>query len=434
MFRLLASIKFGPYFLTQFLGAFNDNVYKNALIILITYSLATEANLNTNTLVNLSAGLFILPYFLFSAFAGQLADKMEKSKYIRMIKIAEIVFMCVGALAFMTGSIGLLLFILFCMGAQSSFFGPVKYGILPQHLKKSELVNGNGLVEMGTFLAILLGTILGGLLIGLENGEFLICVAIIVFAVAGWLISTKIPLAPAVDPGLKLNFNLITESATIIRQIFGYRLVFVAILGISWFWFFGATILAQFPAYTKNYLNANEQVVTLLLATFSLGIGLGSVFCGYYSKHTISRSLKILPAGALGMSLFTFALTSLEPVMVGTGIMGFSEFISAPSNLLIIASLTAMSFSGGLYIVPLYTFIQHYAPKNYRSRIIAGNNILNAAFMVIAALFAIVFLQNWGTILQLFACLACINIIVLVSSFIFVTRVKNTRSRTDEHA
>ena len=424
MIRLLASIRFGPYFLTQFLGAFNDNLYKNALIILITYTLAANSKLGTDTLVNLSAGLFILPYFLFSAFAGQLADKMEKSRYIRIIKLTEIILMCVGALAFITKNINLLLFILFCMGAQSSFFGPVKYGILPQHLNKTDLVNGNGLVEMGTFLAILLGTIVGGLIIGFDNGTYLVAIAIIFFAIVGWMISTKIPVAPAVDPNLELNFNLVTESAKIIRHIFTYRLVFLAIIGISWFWFFGAIILAQFPAYTKNYLNSNEEVVTLLLATFSLGIGLGSIFCGYYSKHTISRSLRMLPVGALGLSLFGLLITYLEPTLSNTEIMDFAEFVSSPGNLLILATFTAMSFSGGLYIVPLYTFIQHYAPENYRSRIIAGNNILNAAFMVVAALFAIVFLNFGGTILQLFACLALANIVILIYSFIFIVKYK----------
>ncbi len=422
MIKLLASIRFGPYFLTQFLGAFNDNLYKNALIILITYSLAAKSGLSTDTLVNLSAGLFILPYFLFSAFAGQLADKMEKSRYIRTIKIAEIILMCFGAIAFLTESIILLLIILFCMGAQSSFFGPVKYGILPQHLDEADLVNGNGLVEMGTFLAILLGTIAGGLMIGFDNGAYLVAIAIIFFAAVGWLSSIKIPIAAAVDPDLKVNFNLLAESVNIVRHIVSYRLVFLAIIGISWFWFFGAVILAQFPAYTKNYLYADEEVVTLLLATFSLGIGFGSVFCGYCAKHTISRSLKMLPVGAFGLSLFGFVVTTLDPTIVGTQAMGFKEFISGNGNLLIIATFTAMSFCGGLYIVPLYTFIQYYAPENYRSRIIAGNNILNAAFMVVAALFAIVFLANGGTILQLFACLAFINIIIFIYSFIFIAK------------
>lgn len=422
MIRLLTSLRFGPYFLTQFLGAFNDNLYKNALIILITYSLAANSKLSTDTLVNLSAGLFILPYFLFSAFAGQLADKFEKSRYIRIIKIIEIVLMCMGAVAFLLKDVGLLLMILFCMGAQSSFFGPVKYGILPQHLGKEDLVNGNGLVEMGTFLAILLGTITGGLMIGLEKGTYIVAFSVIFFAALGWLSSTKIPVASAVDPQLRLNYNLVSESARIIRHAFGYRYVFTAIIGISWFWFFGAIILAQFPAYTKNFLHANEEVVTLLLATFSLGIGLGSVFCGYYSKHTIHRSLKILPVGALGLSLFGLTVTVLEPAIIGTETMGFSEFVSSRQNLLIVATLTAMSFCGGLYIVPLYTFIQHFAPKNYRSRIIAGNNILNAAFMVVAALFAIVFLNNGGTILQLFACLALINVVIFICCLIFIGR------------
>ena len=432
MIKLLASIRFGPYFLTQFLGAFNDNLYKNALIIFITYSLAAEAQLNTNTLVNLSAGLFILPYFLFSAFAGQLADKMEKSRYIRIIKITEIILMCIGAVAFITKSISLLLLILFCMGAQSSFFGPVKYGILPQQLSKAELVNGNGLVEMGTFLAILLGTIAGGLIIGFENGTYLVAFAVIFFATLGWLSSTKIPIAPAEEPNLKLNFNLFSESVKIIRHMYGHKLVFIAIIGISWFWFFGAIILAQFPAYTKNYLNADEEVVTLLLATFSLGIGLGSVFCGYYSRHTISRSLRMLPVGVFGLSLFSLVITLLEPTVTGTDIMGFTEFISSPGNKLIIATFTAMSFCGGLYIVPLYTFIQHYAPQNYRSRIIAGNNILNAAFMVIAALFAIVFLNSGGSILQLFGCLAFINIVIFIYSFFFIAKYRQPLDKPGE--
>ncbi len=428
MFKLLMSLRFGPYFLTQFLGAFNDNLYKNALIILITYTLAAKAGLNTDTMVNLSAGLFILPYFLFSAFAGQLADKMEKSRYIRIIKLAEIIFMCVGAVAFLTGNLYLLLFILFCMGAQSSFFGPVKYGILPQHLSKQELVNGNGLVEMGTFLAILLGTIAGGLMIGFDDGALWVSIAVIFFALLGWLISTKIPLAPAVDPNLKLNYNLLAESFKIIKHIYSYRYIFGAILGISWFWFYGAVILAQFPAYTKNYLSSNEEVVTLLLAIFSLGIGLGSIFCGYYSKHTIKRSLTLLPLGALGLTIFGFIVAWLEPTVIENTLMDFSQFITYKKNLLIVAALGALSFCGGLYIVPLYTFIQHYAPENFRSRVIAGNNILNALFMVIAAVFAIVFLISGRTILELFACLALMNIAVFIFSTIFVLKFKSQKT------
>ena len=418
------SLRFGPYFLTQFLGAFNDNLYKNALIILITYTLAAKANLNTNTMVNLSAGLFILPYFLFSAFAGQLADKMEKSRYIRFIKLVEIVIMSIGAIAFLTGNLYLLLFILFCMGAQSSFFGPVKYGILPQHLSKQELVNGNGLVEMGTFLAILLGTIAGGLMIGFDNGTLWVSVGIIFFALIGWLVSTKIPLAPAVDPDLKLNYNLLSESLGIIKHIYSYRFIFWAIIGISWFWFYGAVILAQFPAYTKNYLSSNEEVVTLLLATFSLGIGLGSIFCGYYSKHTIERSLLLLPVGAFGLTVFGLIVAWLEPTAIENTLMGFNQFIQYRQNLLIVAALGALSFCGGLYIVPLYTFIQHYAPQNFRSRVIAGNNILNALFMVVAAIFAIVFLQSGFTILELFACLAIMNIIIFIFSTIFMLKFR----------
>jgi len=424
MLKLLTSLRFGPYFMTQFLGAFNDNVYKNALIILVTYSLAAKAGLNTDTIVNLSAGLFILPYFLFSSFAGQVADKMEKSRYIRIIKITEFLFMCLGALAFITGNLVLLLVILFCMGAQSSFFGPVKYGILPQQLSKQELVNGNSLVEMGTFLAILLGTITGGLMISLDHGANWVAGAVIVLAIMGWIASTKIPDAPAVDPDLELNYNLLSESVKIIRQIYQYRFVFWAIIGISWFWFYGAVLLAQFPAYTKNYLHANEQVVTLLLSIFSLGIGLGSIFCGYYARQSIRRSLAMLPVGALGLTLFGLCVSWLTPAASGSGLMDIKDFIAHSENLRILAVLALLSFCGGLFIVPLYTFIQHYAPQNYRSRVVAGNNILNALFMVCAAGFAIVFLNNGGTIPRLFAFLAGINMIVCIGCYVFISRFK----------
>ncbi|MFU8833489.1 MAG: MFS transporter, partial [Wenzhouxiangella sp.] len=278
---LLKQRRFGPFFWTQFSGAFNDNLFKNALILLIAYQGAQlTTGLDNNVLINLAAGLFVLPFFLFSATAGQIADKMEKSRLIRAIKVLEIGIMVVAAVALVLGNVWLLLGVLFLLGTQSAFFGPVKYGLLPQHLHEQELVAGNGLVEMGTFVAILLGTIGGGLLIATgAGGPLWVAGSVLLVAVAGYLLSRLIPWTPAVDPGLKINWNVFTETIKIIGFMRAKRAVFLSIIGISWFWFFGALYLTQFPNYTHVILGGNELVGTLLLATFSIGIGLGSILC-----------------------------------------------------------------------------------------------------------------------------------------------------------
>ena len=286
-FSLLRERRFLPFFCTQFLGAFNDNVYKNALIIMLAFHAAALTTMSSGTLVNLCAGLFILPFFLFSATAGQLADKYDKSRIIRYVKLLEIVIMVVGAAGFLLQNLVLLIGALFLLGLHSTLFGPVKYSILPQHLQVDELVGGNGLVEMGTFLAILLGTVLGGVLIAQENSSMLVSVAVIAIACAGYLTSRAVPSAPPAAPDLKINWNPITETWANLKFTRGNRSVFLSVLGISWFWFYGATLLAQFPNYCKDVLGGNEHVVTVMLTTFSIGVGAGSLLCERLSGHKV---------------------------------------------------------------------------------------------------------------------------------------------------
>jgi MFS family permease len=301
-FVLLKQRRFGPFFLTQFLGAFNDNVFKNALVILIAYQSATAGMADSNTWINISAGLFILPFFLFSATSGQLADKYEKSTLIRRVKLLEILIMAAAAVGFCLGNLYLLMGLLFLMGVQSTLFGPVKYGILPQHLRDEELVGGNGMVEMGTYLAILLGTIFGGILIGLDKGALLVSITTVAIACLGYLSSWGIPVASPVDPELRINWNPVSETWRIFQFTRQNRTVFLSILGISWFWFLGAAYLAQLPNYTKLTLGGTEQVVTLLLTLFSLGIGVGSLLCERLSGRKVE--LGLVPFGSIGLTLF----------------------------------------------------------------------------------------------------------------------------------
>lgn len=408
-FTLLKQQRFVPYFLTQFFGAFNDNVFKNSLIIFITFQMAT--NLDTNMLVNVSAGLFILPFFLFSATAGQIADKYEKSQLIRWIKLAEIIIMAFAAVGFYLQDVTLLISVLFLMGAQSSVFGPVKYAILPQHLKTEELVGGNGLVEMGTFLAILLGTMAGGILIGLKQGGAIVSVIVIFIAILGYLSSRYIPTAPAVAPELIINWNPITQTWRGIQFARNNRTVFLSILGISWFWFLGAAYLAQLPNYTKEILGSNEQVVTILLTLFSLGIGIGSLLCERLSGKKVEIGL--VPFGSIGLTIFGidlfFAKTSATP----TGeIMNATQFFWSIGSWRLMIDLTLIGLFGGFYIVPLYALVQQRSEPSQRSRIIAANNILNALFMVFSAILAIVLLKMGLNIPQLFLIFGIFNAFV----------------------
>ncbi len=418
-FYLFKQRRFSAYFFTQFLGAFNDNVYKNALIVLIAFTSVQNTQSDSNTLVNLAAGLFILPFFLFSALGGQCADKYEKSSVIRIIKIAEIIIMLAAVVAFMLNSLSMLLFVLFLMGTQSAFFGPVKYGILPQYLHRDELIGGNGLVEMGTFIAILIGTIIGSKVAGIAGvGISLICVIILVLAIAGYWVSRLLPPAAAASPELKINWNPISESIKALGMARENKAVFLSILGISWFWFLGATYLAQFPNYTKYVLGANVDVFTLLLATFSIGIGLGSGLCERLSGKKIEIGL--VPFGALGLTLFGIDLFFSTPSNPWGTNIGFQLFFEQAGSVRLLLDILLIGVFGGFFIVPLYALVQQRTDEKKRSRIIAGNNILNAFFMVLSAIFAISLLAAGVSIKVLFLLLAILNTAVALYIFTLV--------------
>src|ERR1700704_4221891 len=302
-FQLLRERRFAPFFWTQFLGAGNDNVYKNALVIFVAFQAAALTSISSNDLVNIAAAVFIAPFMIFSATAGQLADKYEKSRLIRLVKLFEIAIMVVGAIGFYRRDLVLLFLALGLMGVHSTIFGPVKYAILPQTLKSDELIGGNGLIEMGTFVAILLGEIVGGLVIAIKpDGPTFAGATAIAIAIAGYLVSRRIPETPAVAPALRINWNPFTETWRSLRFAHGNRVVWLAMLGISWFWFYGATYLTQFANFTKDVLGGDEQVATLLLAIFSIGIGVGSLLCERLSGHKVEVGL--VPFGSIGMTLF----------------------------------------------------------------------------------------------------------------------------------
>ncbi|MFO1316909.1 MAG: MFS transporter [Burkholderiales bacterium] len=415
-YDLLWQRRFAPFFWTQFLGAGNDNVYKNALIIFVAYHAAAHSAYDANTLVNVAAGVFILPFVILSATAGQLADKYEKSRLIRLIKLLEIAIMVIGTAGFWLSSLPLLFTALALMGVHSTLFGPVKYAILPQHLKPEELIGGNGLVEMGTFVAILLGTIAGGVVVAIPgNGPVLAGLVAVAVAVAGWLVSRGIPETPAVAPDLVLNWNPFTETAKNLRFAYGNRIVWLSMLGISWFWYYGATFLTQFPNFAKDVLGGDEHVVTLLLALFSVGIGVGSLLCERLSGRKVEIGL--VPFGSIGLTVFAVDLWLATRSLHATGLAGVGVFLGQPANWRVIADLMLIGLFGGFYIVPLYALIQERSEPSYRSRIIAANNILNALFMVASAGFAIVLLGQGLSIAELFLVTAVLN--AAVALFIY---------------
>ncbi len=416
-FQLLRKKQFAPFFWTQFFGAFNDNIFKNALLLLFSYH--ATVNFNTDILNNLAAALFILPFFILSAIAGQIADKYEKSSLIRRIKFAEICIMIAAAIAFYFESLYALLIILFFMGTQSTFFGPVKYSILPQHLREDELVGGNGLVEMGTFVAILLGTILAGELIQLENKTFWITATIISVAFLGWIISLFIPSAKPDASNIKISLNIFSKTWQSIQFARKERSVFLSVLGISWFWMLGASYLTQFPNFTKIYLQSDEGVVTLLLAMFSIGVALGSLLCERLSGHKVE--LGLVPLGSIGLSIFGIDLFFAQQqfaLPITTELLTRTEFIASGGSLRILIDLVCVGFFGGFYTVPLYALIQSRTEKSYLARVIAANNILNALFLVASALLGIVILSVFNlSIPMFFLIIAGLNI--LVAAYIY---------------
>lgn len=411
-FKLLTEKRFLPLFVTQFLGALNDNVLKNAIVILIAFQSTKLTSVSPGLMVNISAALFILPFFLFSGTSGQIADKFDKSKLTRLVKILEIGIMLIAAVGFWIPSLPWLLVALFLMGMHSTLFGPIKYSILPQHLLEDELIGGNGLIESGTFLAILLGTILGGSLIGMgEYGAHWAAGVCFAVAVLGYIASRGIPAAPAPAPALQINWNPITETWRNLGELKHNRALFLAIIAISWFWFYGALFLSQFPAFAKDHLGGGEGVVTLMLALFSIGIGLGSLLCEKLSNHQVEPGL--VPLGSIGMTVFAVDLWFFSP---NAGPLGLkvAEFLAQPGSVHVLIDLVMIGAFGGFYCVPLYTMMQTRSEESHRSRVIAANNILNAAFMVAAALLAIVLLSLGVSVPQLFLVTAIINAVIAV--------------------
>jgi hypothetical protein len=410
-FELLTQKRFLPFFLTQFFGAFNDNIFKNALIILIAFQGSSFVKADADLLINIAAALFILPFFLFSATAGQWIDKYEKSKSIRLIKLVEVLIMSIAVFAFVQGYIVLLIALLFLMGTQSTFFGPAKYSYIPQHLKVTELIEGNALVQMGTFVAILAGTISGGVLIAEEQGRFYVACAILFFAIAGYISSRYIPVTPSLDQNLKINWNIFGETYRNIKFLKSNRTVFLSILGVSWFWFLGATYLVQLPNYTKTTLGGNEQVVTLLLTLFTLGIGTGSLLCNWLSGKKIEIGL--VPFGSIGLTLFGVDMYFSQPDGMPAVAIGLKDFLSV-EYLRLIMDVVLLGFFGGLYIVPLMALVQQRSEPEHLSRVIAGNNIINALLMVLSAIVAIVVLSSGFSIAQLFLLVAIFNALVAI--------------------
>jgi 1-acyl-sn-glycerol-3-phosphate acyltransferase len=410
IFKLLFQRRFAPVFLTQCAGAFNDNIFKNAMLIMLAYKSASEAE--SGFLVNGAAGLFILPFFLFSPIAGRVADKFDKGAVMRSVKVAEILIMIIGSTGFYLGSNVLLFSSLFLLGAHSTFFGPVKYSILPQHLEDNQLMAGNALLEMGTFMTILLGTILGGALAG-QGGPSLLASWLMGVAIAGWLFSKFIPKAPASDPGLKISFDFFSDMRDLVKICQQREGIWNSIMGISWFWYFGAILLAQLPSYSQHVLGSSSPgTTTILLATFSVSVAIGAILAAKLSGGEIE--LGLVPIGALGMSIFAgdFAFVSVSGASMAILDLPFDGFhgVQVPWRALVDLGMTGVSAS--LFIVPLYAYIQSRSEPQTRSRLIAGNNVFNSIFMVAAALITAGFYKCGLSTSQIIAVTAIMNFVI----------------------
>ncbi|MDY6906493.1 MAG: MFS transporter [Thermodesulfobacteriota bacterium] len=396
----------------MFFGAFNDNLFRNGLLILIAYGAAGISGGNSDILINISAGLFILPFFLFSATAGQMADKYEKAVLIQRIKMAEILIMCCAAIAFYLRSVPMLIFLLFLMGTQSAFFGPIKYSIIPDHLKPGEIVGGNAMVEMGTFVAILLGLVAGGKLSQIDT-SYLIGATVILIAVLGWLSSLFIPKAVPPSPDLKININPLTQTWKTIQYGRRVHSVFLSIMAVSWFWFLGMAYVTQLPNFTKLFLKGTEDVYILLMVMFTVGIALGSMLCEKMSDKKVE--LGLVPLGSIGLSIFGFDLFFAYTPPSVNGLMGIGEFLATDGSIRVLFDLLMVGVFGGFYSVPLFAFIQKRTEPEYRARVIAASNILNALFMVAANITAVLLIGMAGlTIPQFFLVLAIMNVAVAV--------------------
>jgi 1-acyl-sn-glycerol-3-phosphate acyltransferase len=419
-FALLGQRRFAPFFWTQFLGAANDNVFKFAFTMLVTYRLVVSW-LPAHLAGLVIGAVFILPFLLFSATSGQLADKYDKAFMTRMVKNLEGVIMVLGALGLFNGQVALLLFCIFLLGLHSTLFGPVKFAYMPQHLNEREITGGNGMVEMGTFVAILLGNVAGGILIALPDGAWLtgakaVALTSLGLAVLGRVAAQFIPATPSTAADLKINWNPVTETWANLKLAYGNLVVYRSLLGISWMWFFGAVFLSQFPSFAKDVLHGDEHVASLLLVVFSVGIAIGSLLCETFSRRHVEIGL--VPLGAIGMSVFAADLWLASRGLGESPLQSVGAFVSRPAHWRVLFDLFALSLSAGLYSVPMYALIQLRSPASHRARIIAANNILNALFMIASSLIVGALLSAGFSIPQVFGLLALLN--GLVAAYIFL--------------
>ena len=414
-FALLRQRRFAPFFWTQFCGAANDNLFKFAFTVMVTYQLSVSWL--PPAMAGLVIGaLFILPFVLFSATSGQLTDKYPKTAMIRFVKNLEIAIMLVAAWGFVMGNVPALLLCTFLMGLHSTLFGPVKFAYLPQVLDEHELTGGNGMVEMGTFVAILLGNVVGGLIVAMpEVGHQNVAIACVALAVAGRLTAARVPPLPAIDPGLKINWNPFSETWRNLKLAHGDIVVFRALIGISWMWFFGAVFLSMFPGFAREVLRGNEQVASLLLVLFSIGVGIGALLCESLSRRQVEIGL--VPLGAIGMSVFAVDLYFATRGLPAAEVMGLAAFLVQPPHWRVMADLLLLSLFAGVYSVPLYALIQLRSPVTHRARIIAANNILNALFMVSSALIVGALLQAGIDIPGVFGLLGLANAVLTLGLF-----------------
>ncbi len=419
-FALLGQRRFAPFFWAQFLGAGNDNLFKFALTVMVTFGAANASSLAPALVVQMIAALFILPFLLFSATSGQLADKFDKATLIRFVKSLEIAIMAIALYGFTARSVPVLLGCTFLLGVHSTLFGPVKYAYLPQHLNERELTGGNGMVEMGTFVSILLGNVVGGLLIAVpEVGPSYVAWSCLGLAVLGRISAQFVPGAPATDAGLVINWNPVTETWRNLKLAHENIVVFRSLLGISWMWFFGAVFLTQFPSFAKDVLGGNEQVASLLLVVFSVGIAIGSLLCETLSRRHVEIGL--VPFGAFGMSLFAVDLYfASRGIVHPEAALTLSQFVAIGANWRVMADLALLALFAGLYSVPMYALIQMRSQPSHRSRIIAANNILNALFMIGSAAMAALLLKAGVTVPQLFLITGLLNFVVAGYIFLIV--------------
>ena len=411
-FSLLRQRRFAPFFVAQLGGAFNDNLYKQILVLLISFHAAEYGNLPAGLMSSAAAGIFILPYVIFSALAGQLSDRYDKSRVIRAVKLAEIFIMALAGAGLVWHSVTLLMLVLFLMGCHSAFFSPAKYSYLPRVLEADELVGGNGLLEMGTFVSIILGSLLAGVLVAGTTDAVPLTAALLGVAVTGWLASRQVPAQSPADPHLDLSFHPWRPTAVMLRQAMQHSQMAATLLAISWFWFYGAVFLAQLPALVKLHWQGSETTVSLALGLFAVGVGTGSLSCERLSGHRVDLGLVVL--GALGMSLFglDFSWITLHSgTQVAFG--AWRDCLANPAAWRPLADVFLLGASGGIFSVPLYAYLQVTATPGEQSRLIAANNVLNAGFMVASAVFGVAMAAAGTAPAGIVGACAALNLLVL---------------------